>query len=334
MIVIPAGNFTVAEACAGLRFLVAAVAFGVFYATEIYSHWPRRAIFIALSIVVPVIANGLRAFGLIAAAEAFGGASAIEADHITYGWIFFSLVLVALIFIGRAFADRDWAAEDRATPASFVIRPAHTRRFAIAGVVATLLAGIGPAAGLLLDTPFTATALPESAPKADAPWQPAGQTPFEWRPELERADREFADAFTDGDTRVERFVALYAPHGRTGDLIRSRNRIAKDRAWSTAARGRETVQLDGASIAVDTAAIVSGAHRLLVWSYYALDGADASGVWNVKQHQIHAYLTRNTCPSAFIAIATDANDKARARETLSRFLGAMQPSNEYLCSGR
>ena len=63
---IPAGTFTVAEACAGLRFLVASIALGVFYATEIYDSWLRRTIFIALCVIVPVIANGLRAFGLLA----------------------------------------------------------------------------------------------------------------------------------------------------------------------------------------------------------------------------------------------------------------------------
>ena len=107
IIEVPAGDFIVAEACAGLRFLIAAVAFGVFYAVEMYESRYRRAAFIALSIVVPIVANGLRAFGLIMAAEAFGTAAAIEADHVTYGWFFFSVVLMILILIGRLFSDRN-----------------------------------------------------------------------------------------------------------------------------------------------------------------------------------------------------------------------------------
>src|SRR5262245_27356569 len=50
---IPAGTFTVAEACAGLRFLVASVALGVFYAAEIFHSWLRRTIFIGLCVIVP-----------------------------------------------------------------------------------------------------------------------------------------------------------------------------------------------------------------------------------------------------------------------------------------
>src|SRR6185437_11085158 len=49
---IPQGTFYVAEACAGLRFLVAAVAFGCLYALVIYRSPWRRALFIAVSVVV------------------------------------------------------------------------------------------------------------------------------------------------------------------------------------------------------------------------------------------------------------------------------------------
>src|SRR6202035_267630 len=50
LIEVSAGRFVVAEECAGLRFLIASVAFGVFFAVITYqSHW-RRIAFIALSI--------------------------------------------------------------------------------------------------------------------------------------------------------------------------------------------------------------------------------------------------------------------------------------------
>ena len=63
IIEIPEGTFYVAEACAGLRFLIASIAFGVLYALLIYRSPGRRIAFIAVSLVVPVIANGFRALG-------------------------------------------------------------------------------------------------------------------------------------------------------------------------------------------------------------------------------------------------------------------------------
>src|SRR6185437_3753513 len=91
IIEIPAGTFVVAEACAGLRFLVASVSFGIFYAVLVYRSLSRRVMFIAVSFVLPVIANGFRAFGIVYLAHLSGSAAAVEADHVIYGWGFFAV---------------------------------------------------------------------------------------------------------------------------------------------------------------------------------------------------------------------------------------------------
>jgi exosortase A len=100
---IPEGSFLVAEACAGLRFLIASLAFGVLYACLIYTSPLRRLLFIALSLVVPVIGNGLRALGIVLLGHALGSARAAEVDHVLYGWIFFGIVTALLILAGLPF---------------------------------------------------------------------------------------------------------------------------------------------------------------------------------------------------------------------------------------
>ena len=100
IIEIPEGTFFVAEACAGLRFLIAAVAFGVFYALLNYRSWRRRAVFIGASLVVPVIANGFRALGIVVLGHVLGSAEAAAADHVIYGWVFFSFVMLLLVAAG------------------------------------------------------------------------------------------------------------------------------------------------------------------------------------------------------------------------------------------
>ena len=108
VIQIPEGTFYVAEACAGLRFLVASLAFGVLYSCVMYRSIKPRLIFIALSIIVPIIANGLRALGIVLAAHVIGSADAAAADHVLYGWLFFSIVTLLLILIGALFRDRSF----------------------------------------------------------------------------------------------------------------------------------------------------------------------------------------------------------------------------------
>ncbi len=87
---IPNGLFEVAEACAGLRFLIANVAFGFLFANLMYRGWRKRIIFVALSFIVPIFANGLRAFGIVMIAHLSDNKLAAGVDHIVYGWGFSS----------------------------------------------------------------------------------------------------------------------------------------------------------------------------------------------------------------------------------------------------
>jgi len=100
---VPGARFVVAEACAGLRFLIASVALGTLYGYLMYRSWTRRIVFIAVSIVVPIIANGLRVMGIVVLGYILGSAQAAAADHLIYGWIFFSAVSLILILLGLPF---------------------------------------------------------------------------------------------------------------------------------------------------------------------------------------------------------------------------------------
>ncbi|HEX7656079.1 MAG TPA: exosortase A, partial [Sphingomonas sp.] len=97
LITIPNGYFEVAEACSGAKFEIAMIAFGTLVANVCYVSWRRRIAFMAMALVVPIIANGLRAFGTIYAAHLTSVAQATGYDHIVYGWIFFGLVMAAVL---------------------------------------------------------------------------------------------------------------------------------------------------------------------------------------------------------------------------------------------
>ncbi len=153
---IRAGAFRIAQACAGLRFLIAAIAFAVLYALVIFRSTVRRLCFIAVCVIVPVIANGLRAIGIIALGYAEGSAKAAATDHVLYGYIFFSMVLMAIILLGLPFR------EDHAPPS--LPRARNASRSNNARLVATILVLLvsiaAPITGLAMDrtiqhTPIT-----------------------------------------------------------------------------------------------------------------------------------------------------------------------------------
>lgn len=93
----PAGLFIVAEACSGVKFLVAMVTIGVLVVFTRFAVWRRRAVFLALCAVVPILANGVRAFATIYIAQFIGAERASGFDHIVYGWVFFAIVVAAML---------------------------------------------------------------------------------------------------------------------------------------------------------------------------------------------------------------------------------------------
>jgi exosortase A len=93
----PVGLFIVAEECSGVKFLVAMVTLAVLVSFTRFERWSRRAVFLLAAIVVPVLANGVRAWGTIYIAQFAGVEFAAGFDHIVYGWIFFAIVVTILL---------------------------------------------------------------------------------------------------------------------------------------------------------------------------------------------------------------------------------------------
>ena len=144
VIEIPEGIFFVAEACAGLRFLISSVAFGVLYALLIYRSPLRRTIFIVASIIVSIVANGFRALGIVALGHLLGSAQAAAVDHVLYGWMFFSIVIVMLIALGLPFRQDEQPEVVSASP--MMPKPNAVSQGMLAGLAVVLLAACGPAA--------------------------------------------------------------------------------------------------------------------------------------------------------------------------------------------
>ena len=220
IIEIPEGKFFVAEACAGLRFLIASIAFGVLYACMIYRSPGRRAVFIAASIVVPVFANGLRALGIVVLGHYLGSAQAAVVDHILYGWLFFSLVLLFLILIGLPL---------REDGGPFAVRPSHLplvapapRRVWLATAALLLLAASAPSLVAWLDHKAMAGPRASLGPGALAGCTMAPTPPIP----AEQAAWAYACPFGDApDDHLNVVVTAFSPRADAGTMTRQR-RIA------------------------------------------------------------------------------------------------------------
>jgi len=212
----PAGLFEVAEACSGVKFLIAMVAFGVLCAHVCFRSWPRRAAFMAISIIVPILANGVRAWGTIAVAQVKGAAYAGGFDHIVYGWIFFAVVIALVIGAGWPFFDRRPeeplidSARLRASPLlSALSRRALSLPAALVWIAGLTAAGLfWSAAADRLNAPVPARIHLPEVPG----WQRADYRPqVWWEPRAAGAEHRLLGRYRDAQGRtVDVFFALYS----------------------------------------------------------------------------------------------------------------------------
>ena len=143
----PVGLFIVAEACSGVRFLVAMVTLAVLVAFTRFERWSRRALFMIAAVIVPILANGVRAWGTIYVAQFQGVEFAAGFDHIFYGWIFFAIIVALLLAAAWRFFERDpqeygWTADEVAVfPILTRLEACNSSRVVLLAAVAALAIG-------------------------------------------------------------------------------------------------------------------------------------------------------------------------------------------------
>jgi exosortase A len=322
IIQIPEGTFEVAEACAGLRFLIASIVFGCFFATVVYHSKWRRLAFVLLSIAAPVIANGLRALGLIVLAHLVGSAPAIETDHILYGWLFFTLVTLLLIGVGLTFADNTNGRD--AVPARAFTNNAPRARTAAVAITGLILAMVGPGFLLLVESAAAAPLPPLSLrPALDSAWVRDAGSVTNWRPEALGAEEATTATYRHGSVAVTEFVARYPTPARGSLLTRTVDSVVAPHGWHTVATGRTTAAMGAMTAAMNTAITARDGKQRLIWWTYLVDGRATPSGLEARFLQARAALGDGRHSGALIAVSTEVDGFVMDNPTIAGFLKAV-----------
>ena len=215
----PIGLFEIADACSGARFLIAMAAFGALAANLCFVRWQRRLVFGLACLVVPVLANGLRAWATVALAQVWGLAWARGADHIIFGWVFFGVIIGGTLAVFWRWFDRP-ADAPMIDAVALATSPRLARweargmaplwAMAAAGaLVAAPALWVGAANGLHAPVPAV-IALPQVPG-----WRLVGDAPRPpWQPLAHGAARRVSGSYEDSEgRRVDVFIALYDGQG-------------------------------------------------------------------------------------------------------------------------
>jgi exosortase A len=230
----PAGYFEVAEACAGARFLFAMLAFGALVANVCFRAWPRRIAFLGASVLVPVLANGVRAWGTIYIAQLAGIEFAVGFDHVFYGWVFFGIVIALMLAAAWPFFDRPVDAlwlEERlvrnaagAAPGTGAMSAVAVAAIALCALPVVWMAATAPAPPRLAPAVFALPSVPGWHPV------PAGR---DWRPFFAGADRFAAARYRDRRGReVDLVIAVFDDQSQGRELVGFGQGVDPRWSWS------------------------------------------------------------------------------------------------------
>jgi len=327
---LPTGNWSVVEACSGVRYLISSITLGCLYAYLTYRSAFRRALFIGLSVVVPIIANGLRAYMIVMIGHLSGMELATGVDHIIYGWLFFGLVMFIMFWIGSFW--REDTAPAPAAPAAAGAKPAPAlpgtmpRRLPamVAGVL--LVCGFWPALALVGER---ANDNPAPVRLADiAVTAPEARDFADWKPFYMEPDARFHRAYQEGSLPVSLTVLYYRNQNPDKNLISSMNRLSGyEDAWHEVESAARAETVADTPVTLHEGILRTPQGALMVWSFKWVGGhytgSDYAGkLWQAANK---AMLRGDDGAAVMLAVPYE-NDKERARAALHRFLAEQGPA--------
>lgn len=332
-IVTPSATWMVEQACSGVKFFIACVALGSLYAYLMYRRPWKRVVFVVLSAIVPIVANGLRVYFTILIGETWGLHYATGTDHLVFGWQFFGTVLVVLLLLGWFFRDRLVAEK---TVSAKPGKPIRMRAGVWLAALALLVAGPVLAGTLVSAVPPKALAL--VAPDVTG-WHGPQMARSHWQPVFHGAAGQVRAAYrtTTGDGSIELFHAIYTGKPRSGhNLITYGNNVydpSKARILASADRRIELA--DGTTVTARELRLSTPRGERLVWYWYCVDGRCTASPVMTKLLQVWQTLRggipRSSVWALSLPVARNADDRARA--TLRAFARVMPDASALQSTG-
>ncbi len=340
--VIPTGSWSVVEACSGVRYLIASLTVGTLFAYLNYQSTSRRLWFVLVSILVPIIANWLRAYMIVMLGHVSGNTLAVGVDHLIYGWLFFGVVILLMFMVGSRWSETEPTLSNAPQADGSAVSHVTGRHVLIVAAAFVVLAGIPEIAKWGLRHTQVA-----GDPKLTAPdglstgWRRAGSNAWDFRPAFQNTSAEVNEIYL-GDAGV---VGLYLGYYRNQDyerkLVSSENVLvtSKDPQWARSRAGTSVANLGQSmnSVRVRTAELRSlatgfghGGTRILVWQLYWIDGMPTANDYLAKIYGALKRLTGHGDESAVIILYTEQPAANTAENTLSEFLAANYASIDGL----
>ncbi len=332
---IPAGNFLVAEACSGVRFMIAMVAVGTFFAYVGFNSIWRKATIILLSFIIPIIGNGFRALFLVLIAHWTDMEYATGYDHIIYGYVFFTFILLIFLAIGWRFSDvKQINARQNVEEEDSQINISNVKGKLLSApliavyfvVVSTNFAGAG------INAEVNSAAENAQIFENHTSWRRSSVADARWTPIFANADKHERGVFRHSSGQVSVYAAHYFNQIDGKELVQKTNAVG-GQDWENAAKSMLKLPSGFMFEKVIETRINHGGQRRLAWTIYYIDGSLIADNYTAKLDTVVSRLRGRGAPGGALLISVIIiTDEAAARETLKDFVLSIDNLELYFAS--
>ena len=334
---IPSGRFVVAEVCSGMRYLLAGLSLGGFYALMNLRLLRWQICLVLASFVLGIVFNWVRVAAIVLAGHYSEMQSPIVTSHVGFGWVLFLAVILLILVLGRLLEHLE---AHRTTDSDLGRGDATTARgryaFAASVLVVGLL-GIAPWAWsvawlrppdhvIALDLPAVSTQGWRREPEADGLWQP------DFGP---RDATAFGSYRREADAPpVDVFVAYYAIQRQDAEAINDTNKNFARDTWRRYALRPvpDRVELMPGVVAEEyLIQLTEGPTQRVVWRTNWINERFVTSAIEAKAEQLWALFNGNRAAAALVFSTRIVGDEEQARVRLRDFAAAnLQPMLDHL----
>ena len=322
-LVLPTGRWSIVEACSGVRYLIASLMVGTLFAYLNYQTMWRRWVFVGVSIVVPIVANWLRAYMIVMLGHLTNNRLAVGVDHIIYGWVFFGIVMLLMFWIGSWWREERASDEVPATaPVPVAATAARPLRFVLAASAIVAVTVPWP----LLDSRAEAN-LPTAPVRlvigAVPQWSAVQAPDGDFEPRFVSPSAVAHGQYDRGAGAVGLYVAYY--RGQTFDrkVVSSENRLPTGIGdpWNVTDRPAIDFDVGGERYSMPLVSLVGrDGRRLYALQWYWIDGVVTPSDARAKAAVSWSRLTGRGDDAAAIVVYSRAATARDAAAELQRFV--------------
>jgi exosortase A len=306
---VPSGNWSVIEACSGIRYVIASVTLGVLYAYLAYQTIWRRVVFILASALVPVLANGLRAYSIVMIAHLSDMKLATGIDHLIWGWLFFGIVMLIVFSIGAIWREPEIAPRAPAVGSAIAAHGTGVALGAVAVLATLVLLRLGTDQ---IAAHQSLVRAPTALPATIGGWVKEEHRPWSWLPMFLPAELGTSVTYRKGDLVLTVDVAHFVQQRQDAEAINTQNRLApsKDTPWRVYGRGAARFVTGDGDLPVE-AFWLRGPQSLAVWRWYRMGSRYTTNPYLAKLYQAFDRLTLDRTDGTIVIVAAplDARDQ-------------------------